>query len=86
MHFIGWGKLKIELYFDDIEMIEKRGTLKGLLNNAILVKMKVGKDYFFESFAFRENCFAFDEERSRYSREASRLEISAALSRKRGGA
>jgi len=51
LHFIGWGKLKVEINFQDVESVDSRGRL------SIGIRMRgKEKENLFSSFAHRENC------------------------------
>ena len=55
IYFVGWGHLKIILDHVECKSIQKEKAV--LADNAISILMKDGKNYFFGSFAFRENCY-----------------------------
>ncbi|GMH87157.1 hypothetical protein TrST_g6221 [Triparma strigata] len=56
LYFVGWGKFKLILEIERIVETKKESTLAGTVDNALLLVCEDGKEYFFGSFAFRENC------------------------------
>ena len=56
IYFVGWGKFKLILELEDIVETRKESTAMGAVDNALLLVCSDGKEYFFGSFAFRENC------------------------------